>query len=790
MPVCPLGNDAFHEGNFSAAIVYFSDSISLHVSNDSIQGLLFANRSLCYLKLGQYEDALNDAEVAIKLKNNKGYLRKAAACKALQLINEANRYAAIAFALDNNLKKDATFVKEFFGTSAHVEQAILITPSANDLPEDKLSNLDKALQSAKENDIFVFSEGVHIVSMGEIKSSITLIGLGEHAAVIRQRTKVMGVPAVFEILCSGVVIENLVLSGDQESAIHINTPALSKSLRKLEALFVKSKDELSENRKLNEQKLPFCVRILRCKLLTESKNRQAVITIRSGTLFLTNSQISGNDSGDGLFIRGAESICFLRNTCIEKATCIAVNVSHGGRVLIENCILSKCDQGIVAWQHAGCIQVFNSIIRENCAEGVLLSDPMWNNDLDYTSFESRRVKPTSFVGLGSINNCFIFRDCQIVCNRGYGLTLQEASQMDVSIDRCRIISNGLWGLFIQGGVACSISRSRFVGNACGGIRIGLNYDHNLSIVNSYFLRNFGFAIFSELHDPPRRSHFSSCYMDSLQKFKKDILNNQNLVKPAAPYTRTPICLDNVCLFNSCSLDHGLRAYWFQNYEQQALSFSSEQTENTNEYFSNILNDPSEDLESHTQHELFSAVTFCDPLKCAFCYDECNLLEVCNTCKKANYCSEACRQQDEKRHALYCTEVESGMEEEKEIVLSLTPFKTDQEDVNQSYHEFAASDALFYVCLTSHKVEFDEPENQMLLELTFPPEANPTLSPSYLKHLNYFQFKLLQIPHLYDWVMLFGLLDPFNLICKRFICLAQFLPSSKKRKTLRLFLHKQ
>lgn len=58
------GNAALSSGKTEEAIDFYTQGIAL----DSSSQLLYSNRSAAYCKLGRYDEALKDAEEAIRLK--------------------------------------------------------------------------------------------------------------------------------------------------------------------------------------------------------------------------------------------------------------------------------------------------------------------------------------------------------------------------------------------------------------------------------------------------------------------------------------------------------------------------------------------------------------------------------------------------------------------------------------------------------------------------------------------------------------------------------------------------
>jgi len=92
------GNAAFSSGNYAEAIKYFTEAIAIAPENH----ILYSNRSGAYASLGEYQNALNDANKCIELNPSfiKGYNRKATALQYLGRPDEAMQ------AYDEGLKID------------------------------------------------------------------------------------------------------------------------------------------------------------------------------------------------------------------------------------------------------------------------------------------------------------------------------------------------------------------------------------------------------------------------------------------------------------------------------------------------------------------------------------------------------------------------------------------------------------------------------------------------------------------------------------------------------------
>merc|ERR1712060_389217 len=81
------GNDAFKSTDYQQAAVLYTEALAL----DDTVPTLFSNRAACFLKLGRYAQAREDAEKAIDLKPDltKGHFRLALALQAEEKFAEA-----------------------------------------------------------------------------------------------------------------------------------------------------------------------------------------------------------------------------------------------------------------------------------------------------------------------------------------------------------------------------------------------------------------------------------------------------------------------------------------------------------------------------------------------------------------------------------------------------------------------------------------------------------------------------------------------------------------------------
>jgi len=106
------GNKAFFKGNYEVAIQRFTEAIELTPENH----ILYSNRAACYLKIGDWEKALEDSTRCIELKEDfaKGHYRRGLSLLELGGIEEALISLKEAFDLepeDPEILEKLNFVK-------------------------------------------------------------------------------------------------------------------------------------------------------------------------------------------------------------------------------------------------------------------------------------------------------------------------------------------------------------------------------------------------------------------------------------------------------------------------------------------------------------------------------------------------------------------------------------------------------------------------------------------------------------------------------------------------------
>ncbi|XP_036755135.2 E3 ubiquitin-protein ligase TTC3 isoform X1 [Manis pentadactyla] len=116
------GNEEFSKERFDIAIIYYTRAIEYRPENH----LLYGNRALCFLRTGQFRNALGDGKRAIILKNNwtKGHYRY---CAALSMLGEYD------WALQANIKAQKLCKNDPEGIKDLIQQHVKLQKQIEDL---------------------------------------------------------------------------------------------------------------------------------------------------------------------------------------------------------------------------------------------------------------------------------------------------------------------------------------------------------------------------------------------------------------------------------------------------------------------------------------------------------------------------------------------------------------------------------------------------------------------------------------------------------------------------------
>ncbi|XP_050018001.1 E3 ubiquitin-protein ligase TTC3 isoform X2 [Alexandromys fortis] len=116
------GNEEFSKQRFDLAVVFYTRAIEYRPENH----LLYGNRALCFLRMGQFRNALSDGKRAIVLKNTwpKGHYRY---CDALSMLGEYD------WALQANIKAQKLCKNDPEGIKDLIQQHVKLQKQIEDL---------------------------------------------------------------------------------------------------------------------------------------------------------------------------------------------------------------------------------------------------------------------------------------------------------------------------------------------------------------------------------------------------------------------------------------------------------------------------------------------------------------------------------------------------------------------------------------------------------------------------------------------------------------------------------
>ena len=107
------GNQAFAEGDWSKALVCYTQAISLIEFDSPEKAVLYKNKAAVHLKVSDYEEAIKDATISLNICPNdpKALFRRCQAYEALEKYEEAYKDARQVHNLDTNNKAIAPILK-------------------------------------------------------------------------------------------------------------------------------------------------------------------------------------------------------------------------------------------------------------------------------------------------------------------------------------------------------------------------------------------------------------------------------------------------------------------------------------------------------------------------------------------------------------------------------------------------------------------------------------------------------------------------------------------------------
>eukprot|EP01084_Bolivina_argentea_P206864 353071_1 len=128
-----IGNDYFKKKMYSFAVRYYSESLnSIQSNNKQTKVKLLTNRSLCYLKMNKFSEAVNDAQTALELDKNSIKIRYRLATALMGIRKHQQALDTIKSIVIKNIES-ISIQKDFESLRARIHQRLLQSKQFNAL---------------------------------------------------------------------------------------------------------------------------------------------------------------------------------------------------------------------------------------------------------------------------------------------------------------------------------------------------------------------------------------------------------------------------------------------------------------------------------------------------------------------------------------------------------------------------------------------------------------------------------------------------------------------------------
>ena len=432
------GNLAVKSSRFEEALDLYSSAIAL----SSGDYRLFSNRALCYLKLGQPQNALDDCQQCLSLKPcySKALQRKAWALQELvkggstQLKGQARAALAVAVYFDSNLRRDKMFCKMF--------------PGLSDLRCREIKNEKQftfVLMTVQENETLLLCEGEYKLPFFAILTDLQVVGLGPRTIVIcTENCLVIGTKCYFENIVFPKGNAALVCEG-KKGVLHANQCQISGGDTSCEDFPECNGGSGCIAASLGK---PVCDRTHKFGQAPSSGIAGGPgLQIMNGSYALIENCVFRDCGGGGVLVAQEGSRLLIKKCEVFKNHQVGLEAREGGRLVAsENRIFDNGHHGILIGPNAGECDITGNKIFENAREGILALH--------------NKTK-------------IVIRNNDIHHNRAFGLSLDFDSQLEIRDNK--IFENGFWGILAKTRTSAHIARNVLSGNKCGGISIGINY---------------------------------------------------------------------------------------------------------------------------------------------------------------------------------------------------------------------------------------------------------------------------------------------------------------------------
>ena len=466
------GNFAVKRNEFEEASELYSTAIKLKVDD----WRLFANRALCYLKLGRPQQALEDCEKCLSLdrNNSKALQRKIWALH--NLVNEGATHL-------NGQKRATMAVAVYFHPSLRTEVTFCeMFPEVRALSPIEITNethLAFALMMRKGNETFLLREGKYNLKNFTVLTNLQMVGLEQQVVLncvesccILHQSKCYFENITFPKGSSGIMCQG------KDAAIHMNQCESSGG-------FVSCEDSPECNGG------PGCIAASLGRPVCDRTDKFGDPGSESGVAGSPGIQIT---SGSSAFIEN----CVIRD-CGGGGALVAW---EGAYMEVRKCEIHRNHQAGLEARLGGQLVAFKNRVFNNGYHGILIGPNAGECDVNENKvFEN--AKEGIFVG--RTEHKIVVRNNDVHHNRLFGISLQEDPCLLVS--KNRIFENGFWGIQAQLRTSAKITGNVISGNKCGGIFINVNYSGRVYLDSNIVRDHSGPWLFGEYAKYAKRVEF-------------------------------------------------------------------------------------------------------------------------------------------------------------------------------------------------------------------------------------------------------------------------------------------
>ena len=432
------GNELFKRGCYNDALKMYSDAVDISKNTAFFDVRLLSNRASVYLKLEQYEAALQDASEYIlqRPKCWRGYARKALALFELSDIQGAYVAASLAYYYDRNVFRDfEPFGKKF---DSSLEMRLFVCRNSSDLSA-ALCKVTASHSSSKSDDfpIIILQPGDYPVSLHTFDSG--------HFLGLEDNVYVLYVGSCFLIGCeSGCSI-----SFDDNLGVFFSKVLVAYNIAfrcRLTGFHVQPGSE---------------VKLSHCSF--SSSNPTYTSFTCKGRLKVDFCKFHNCTRGGMLVLGHAE----IENSEFYGNAYIGLDVREGGRLLVRKTKLYANLTGLHIGPEAKECVVEDCELYDNKRGGILVSKCV-------SSITIRRSR--------------------IYHNGEPGITVMKNS--NVFILENEILGNSHWGVYINMFSHAVVKKNKIQDNQCGGIYIDTHSFVKRSVIEyNHISFNFGPGIY-------------------------------------------------------------------------------------------------------------------------------------------------------------------------------------------------------------------------------------------------------------------------------------------------------